>query len=94
MDSLENKKNRALKMMLWFGIGSLIMTFAGLTSAFLVSKNRDDWVEDFNLIMSELMSDSRKCILNINELITYLTIISLESNIVNSIFNRFPGICG
>ena len=49
MDSLENKKNRALKMMLWFGIGSLIMTFAGLTSAFLVSKNRDDWVEDFNL---------------------------------------------
>ena len=58
MDSLENKKNRALKMMLWFGIGSLIMTFAGLTSAFLVSKNRDDWVEDFNLIMSELMSDS------------------------------------
>ena len=49
MDSLENKKNRALKMMLWFGIGSLIMTFAGLTSAFLVSKNRDDWVVNFNL---------------------------------------------
>ena len=49
MTSLQNKKNRALKMMLWFGIGSLIMTFAGLTSAFLVSKNRDDWVEDFNL---------------------------------------------
>ena len=49
MNSLENKKNRALKMMLWFGIGSLIMTFAGLTSAFLVSKNRDDWVENFNL---------------------------------------------
>ena len=49
MTSLENKKNRALKMMLWFGIGSLIMTFAGLTSAFLVSKNRDDWVENFNL---------------------------------------------
>ncbi len=49
MNSLENKKNRALKMMLWFGIGSLIMTFAGLTSAFLVSKNRDDWIENFNL---------------------------------------------
>lgn len=49
MTALQNKKNRALKMMLWFGIGSLIMTFAGLTSAFLVSKNRDDWVEDFNL---------------------------------------------
>ena len=34
-------------MMLWFGIGSLIMTFAGLTSAFIVSKNRVDWVNDF-----------------------------------------------
>ena len=34
-------------MMLWFGLGSLIMTFAGLTSAFIVSKNRVDWVNDF-----------------------------------------------
>ena len=42
-----NKKSKALKMMLWFGIGSLIMTFAGLTSAFIVSKNRVDWVTDF-----------------------------------------------
>ena len=33
--------------MLWFGLGSLIMTFAGLTSAFIVSKNRVDWVNDF-----------------------------------------------
>ena len=49
MSSLENKKNRALKMMLWFGIGSLFMTFAGLTSAFIVSKNREDWVQDFDL---------------------------------------------
>ena len=36
-------------MMLWFGIGSLFMTFAGLTSAFIVSKNREDWVENFDL---------------------------------------------
>ena len=49
MSSLENKKNRALKMMLWFGIGSLFMTFAGLTSAFIVSKNREDWVQNFDL---------------------------------------------
>jgi len=42
-----DKKSKALKMMLWFGIGSLIMTFAGLTSAFIVSKNRVDWVNDF-----------------------------------------------
>lgn len=49
MSSSENKKNRALKMMLWFGIGSLFMTFAGLTSAFIVSKNREDWVQNFDL---------------------------------------------
>ena len=49
MDTLKNKKNRALKMMLWFGIGSLFMTFAGLTSAFIVSKNREDWVQNFDL---------------------------------------------
>ena len=49
MSSLVNKRNRALKMMLWFGIGSLFMTFAGLTSAFIVSKNREDWVQNFDL---------------------------------------------
>jgi cytochrome c oxidase subunit 3 len=47
MNSPVDNKNKALKMMLWFGIGSLIMTFAGLTSAFIVSKNRVDWVNDF-----------------------------------------------
>ena len=49
MTSLQNKKNKALKMMLWFGIGSLFMTFAGLTSALIVSKNRADWMKDFVL---------------------------------------------
>ncbi len=45
----KDSKNRALKMMLWFGIGSLIMTFAGLSSALLVSKNREDWIQNFDL---------------------------------------------
>lgn len=36
-------------MMLWFGIVSLIMTFAGWTSAYIVSKSRPDWLTDFNL---------------------------------------------
>jgi len=49
MNSLKNKKNKALKMMMWFGVGSLFMTFAGLSSAFIVSKNRQDWVENFEL---------------------------------------------
>lgn len=49
MNSEKNKRNKALKMMLWFGMASLFMTFAGLTSAFIVSKNRVDWIENFNL---------------------------------------------
>ncbi|MCF6295229.1 MAG: cytochrome c oxidase subunit 3 [Flavobacteriaceae bacterium] len=47
--TLEEKKNRAKKMMLWFGIVSLIMSFAGWTSAFIVSRTREDWLADFQL---------------------------------------------
>jgi len=45
----EEKTKRAKKMMLWFGIVSLIMSFAGLTSAYVVSSNREDWLTDFQL---------------------------------------------
>ncbi len=43
------KNSRAKKMMLWFGIISLIMSFAGWTSAFVVSSSRPDWLKDFQL---------------------------------------------
>ena len=45
----EEKNNRAKKMMLWFGIISLIMSFAGWTSAFVVSSSRPDWLTDFKI---------------------------------------------
>ena len=45
----QEKNNRAKKMMLWFGIISLIMSFAGWTSAFVVSSTRPDWLSDFQL---------------------------------------------
>ena len=45
----QEKRERSKKMMLWFGIGSLIMTFAGLISAFIVSRKREDWLNDFQL---------------------------------------------
>lgn len=47
--TLKEKTNRAKKMMLWFAIGSIIMMFAGLTSAYVVSKTRPDWLSDFRL---------------------------------------------
>ena len=40
---------RAKKMMLWFAIISMIMMFAGLTSAYVVSKSRPDWSSDIEL---------------------------------------------
>lgn len=45
----QEKQARAKKMMLWFGIISLIMSFMGWTSAFLVSSSRPDWLKDFQL---------------------------------------------
>ena len=45
----QEKQSRAKKMMLWFVIVSLIMSFAGLTSAFIVSSSREDWLSDFVL---------------------------------------------
>lgn len=47
--TLEEKNSRAKKMMLWFGIVSLIMSFGGWTSAFVVSSSRPDWLKDFEL---------------------------------------------
>lgn len=43
------KNRRAKKMMLWFGIVSLIMGFAGWTSAYIVSSKREDWISDLEL---------------------------------------------
>ncbi|MDC8005796.1 cytochrome c oxidase subunit 3 [Aureisphaera galaxeae] len=45
----ELKHRRAKKMMLWFGMVSLGMSFAGFTSAYIVSKNRRDWLQDLEL---------------------------------------------
>ena len=47
--SNKTKNTRAKKMMLWFGIASLIMSFGGLTSAFVASKTRVDWMADHEL---------------------------------------------
>ncbi len=50
------KKGKALKVMMLFGIGSIAMVFAGLTSAYVVSKSRPDWLADFVLPSAFLYS--------------------------------------
>ena len=42
---------RSYKLLLWFAMMSMTMMFAGLTSAFVVSKSREDWLKDFQMPM-------------------------------------------
>jgi cytochrome c oxidase subunit 3 len=43
------RKDRSAKLILLFAMVSMTMMFAGLTSAFVVSKSRADWLKDFQL---------------------------------------------
>ena len=38
-------KNKTYKQLLWIGIGSIVMFFAGLTSAYIVRKAEGNWLE-------------------------------------------------
>ena len=49
VSSIESKVAKARKKMLWFGMISITMTFAGLTSAFIISSSRPDWLDSFVL---------------------------------------------
>lgn len=42
-------KSKTYKTMLWIGMISMFMMFGGLTSAYIVSKSRPDWMSDFEL---------------------------------------------
>ena len=48
-DEHQARTARSYKLLLLFAIISMIMMFAGLTSAFVVSKSRVDWLKDFQL---------------------------------------------
>jgi cytochrome c oxidase subunit 3 len=50
------KTIKAKKMMLLFSLLSIAMTFAGLTSAYIVSKSRPDWLKDFELPFAFVVS--------------------------------------
>ena len=49
MDKQSIKQYKAKKMMLWVGMISMSMTFAGLTSAYVVSSTRADWLSKFEI---------------------------------------------
>ncbi|RWX03622.1 cytochrome c oxidase subunit 3 [Flavobacterium cerinum] len=52
-----NERNaKSKKMLLWFAMVSMFMMFAGLTSAYVVSTSRPDWLNDFVLPQAFIIS--------------------------------------
>ena len=101
--TIEDKNNRAKKMMLWFGIASLIMSFMGWTSAFIVSSSREDWLKDFQLpnafiistvviiVSSVTMHFAKRALKNNNRTaVTTLLLVTLTLGII-FIYNQFVG---
>lgn len=101
--TFEEKKSRAKRMMLWFGIISLVMSFAGWTSAYVVSSTREDWLNDFQLPSAFLISViviiissftfilAKKAIKNNNiKQTTFFLLLTFALGIV-FIFNQFNG---
>ncbi len=56
VDEHKARTARSYKLMLLFAMISMTMLFAGLTSAFVVSKSRADWLKDFELPSAFLIS--------------------------------------
>ncbi len=50
------RNDRSKKMLLVFAMGSMVMMFAALTSAFIVSKSRADWLKDFEMPLPFFLS--------------------------------------
>lgn len=49
IEEYNERSAKSKKMLLWFAMVSMFMMFAGLTSAYVVSTSRPDWLNDFKL---------------------------------------------
>jgi len=49
LEEHKSREARSKKLILIFAMISMVMMFAGLTSAYVVSKSRRDWLKDFEL---------------------------------------------
>lgn len=54
----KKRKERSGRLILWFAMISMFMMFAGLTSAFLVSRGRADWLKGFEMPTAFYMSSA------------------------------------
>jgi cytochrome c oxidase subunit 3 len=51
VDEHKTRNDRSYKLLLLFAMISMTMMFAGLTSAFIISKSRADWLKNFEMPM-------------------------------------------
>jgi cytochrome c oxidase subunit 3 len=56
LEEHNERKSQSFKLILWFAMLSMVMMFAGLTSAFIVSTSRPDWLNDFKMPTAFLLS--------------------------------------
>ena len=55
VEEYKEREGRSKKLLLWFAMISFVMVFAGLTSAYVVSKSRADW-KNFEMPSAFLIS--------------------------------------
>jgi len=77
------KRDRSKKQMLWFGIVSLCMTFAGLTSAYIVSMERRDWLETYDFPQAFVISTVVIIISSITMVLAKNAILSGKRSLTN-----------
>jgi cytochrome c oxidase subunit 3 len=56
LEEHNERKSQSFKLILWFAMLSMVMMFAGLTSAFIVSTSRPDWLNDFKMPTAFMIS--------------------------------------
>jgi cytochrome c oxidase subunit III len=56
LEEHNERKSQSFKLILWFAMLSMVMMFAGLTSAYIVSTSRPDWLNDFKMPSAFVLS--------------------------------------
>jgi cytochrome c oxidase subunit 3 len=78
LEEYQERKGRSYKLLLLFGMISIFMIFAGLTSAYIVSKSRPDWLGDFQLPSAFVFSTLAMLLSSVT---FYLSIVAIKKNI-------------
>lgn len=73
----QNRKGQSYKLLLWFAMISMVMMFAGLTSAYVVSSSRKDWLKDFGMPSAFVIST---IVIVVSSLTFHLALTAIRAN--------------